>query len=200
MDHVVRMDNETGTMKQRLGKSFAVFSVLLLAGAGVLLRADNNPRTPISRESILRAMDSSGMKIAPDQLEPLSDVTAAERNPQLRVVRVEVLDGESDRALLQCEHHNVCLPFYVVVHRDAFTDGRETKPARRALPPEALLVRGGKAAVLVIEGDYIRMTMPVLCLQSGGLGQRVRVLSKDTKKTFLARVTGPGVVTSVASD
>ena len=40
------------------------------------------------------------------------------------------------------------------------------------------------------------MTLPVLCLQSGGRGQRVRVISKETKKRYVAQVTGPGVVTT----
>src|SRR6266849_4736445 len=61
-------------------------------------------------------------------------------------------------------------------------------------------VRSGKVAVLVFEGEFIRMTLPVLCLQSGGRGQRVRVVNRETKRTYLARVTGPGVVTSVLSD
>ena len=35
-------------------------------------RADDNPRTPIGREWILGALDSSGIKITPDQMEQLS--------------------------------------------------------------------------------------------------------------------------------
>ena len=61
-------------------------------------------------------------------------------------------------------------------------------------------MRSGKAAVLVFTGEHVRMTLPVLCLQSGGRGQRVRVVSKEKKKVYLARVTGPGVVTSVLPD
>ena len=53
-----------------------------------------------------------------------------------------------------------------------------------------MLVRSGKVAVLVIEGDFLRMTFPVMCLQNGSLGQLVRVLNKETKKTYLAHVTG----------
>jgi flagella basal body P-ring formation protein FlgA len=71
------------------------------------------------------------------------------------------------------------------------------QPASR---PENMLVRSGKVAVLVIEGDFLRMTFPVMCLQNGSLGQLVRVLNKETKKTYLAHVTGLGVVTSVLPD
>jgi flagella basal body P-ring formation protein FlgA len=44
------------------------------------------------------------------------------------------------------------------------------------------------------------MTLPVMCLQNGGLGQQVRVLNKETKKTYLAHVTALGVVTFVLPD
>jgi len=38
--------------------------------------------------------------------------------------------------------------------------------------------------------------MPVRCLRNGVRGQHIRVISKDRKKVFLARVTGPGTLTS----
>ncbi len=83
-------------MTSRLLKVFAILATLLPTGAVVLLRADDNPRTPISREWILGAIDSSGIQIAPGQLEQLSSVTAAVPNPRLKVLSVEVLNGESD--------------------------------------------------------------------------------------------------------
>ena len=41
--------------------------------------------------------------------------------------------------------------------------------------------------MLVLDGDYVHMTLPVLCLQNGGRGQQVRVISKETKKTLSGR-------------
>ncbi len=191
-------------MKPRVGRGFVVFAALLLAAASVSVRADEHPRTPISREWITSALISSGVQIGPDQLEALSSVTATVAHPRLRVVSVEVLDGESDRARLQCERTDTCLPFYVVVHWGQPGDTPGAASARRGtgwgLRPEDVMVRSGKAAVLVFEGEHVHMTLPVMCLQSGGRGQRVRVINKENKKVYLARVTGPGVVTSVLSD
>jgi len=198
-------------MPSRLYKTFAMFTAILLAGVVVPARAADNSRTPISRERILSALDASGIHITPDQMEQLSSVTAAEPKSRLKVVSVEVLDGESDKVRLQCEQPNTCLPFYVLLHwgrpgvgqstlpgrQNARQDGRTTQPT---LQPKDILVRSGKAAVLVFEADFLRMTLPVMCLQNGGLGQQVRVLNKETKRTYLARVTGQGVVTSVISD
>jgi Chaperone for flagella basal body P-ring formation len=182
-------------------------TVLLLAGTGTSVRAEDNPRTPISRECILRALHSSGVSILPEQMEELSGMTAAEPNPPLKVLSVDMLDADSDKVLLRCEHPNACLPFYVLVHWGRLEDGSAARPGRSDENPaqpeqnaRTLLVRSGRTVVLMLEGEYIHMTMPVLCLENGGQGQQVRVISKDTKKRYVARVTGPGVVTSALSE
>jgi Chaperone for flagella basal body P-ring formation len=181
--------------------------VLLLAGAGISVRAEDAPRTRISRECILRALHSSGVSILPNQVEELSGMTAAEPNRPLKVLSIDMLDADSDKVLLRCEHPNTCLPFYVLVHWGRLEDGSVSRPGqtdRKQAQPEQragnLLVRSGRIVVLILDGEYIHMTMPVLCLQNGGRGQQVRVISKDTKKRYVARVTGPGVVTSVLSE
>ena len=182
-------------------------TVLLLAGAGATVRAQEASRTPISRDCILRALHSSGVSILPGQMEELSGMTAAEPNPPLKVLSIDMLDADSDKVLLRCEHPNTCLPFYVLVHWGQLEDGSTSRPGqtdRKPAQPEQragnLLVRSGRTVVLMLEGEYIHMTLPVLCLQNGGRGQQVRVISKDTKKRYVARVTGPGVVKSVLSE
>ncbi len=191
-------------MRATVGRTFVAFAASLLVAANVCVGADEHPRTPISLEWITEALISSGVQIEPDQLEALSSVTATVPHPRLRVVSVEVLDGESDRARLQCERTDTCLPFYVIVHwgqpGDVPGAASAGRAKGRAPRPEDVMVRSGRAAVLVFEGEHVHMTLPVLCLQSGGRGQRVRVINKENKKVYLARVTGPGVVTSVLSD
>ncbi len=194
-------------MTLRLTKLFAVLSALLLAGTVSSLRADDNGRTLISRERILGALHSSGIPIAAEQMEQLSEMTAAEPNPLLKVLSVDMMDGESDKVLLRCEHPNTCLPFYVLVHWGHSGERSGSRPGQsddNSVPSgsrsQNLLVRSGKIVKLVLDGNYIHMTLPVLCLQSGGRGQRVRVISKETKKRYVARVTGPGVVTTTMSE
>ncbi len=186
---------------------FAVVSALLLAGTVCSLRADDNGRTLISRERILGTLHSSGIPVAAGQMEQLSEMTAAEPNPLLKVLSVDMMDGESDKVLLRCVHANACLPFFVLVHwghsgeRSGFrTNGLDEGPGQSGSRSQNLLVRSGKMIKLVLDGNYIHMSLPVLCLQSGGRGQRVRVISKETKKRYVARVTGPGVVTTTMSE
>ena len=47
-------------------------------------RADDNPRTPIGRDWILGALDSSGIQITPDQMEQLSSVTATRSEASIK--------------------------------------------------------------------------------------------------------------------
>jgi hypothetical protein len=194
-------------MTHRAAKLSAILSALLLVGTISSVRADDNGRTPIIRERILGALHSSGIPVAAEQMEQLSEMTAAEPNPLLKVLSVEMMDGESDKVLLRCEHPNACLPFYVLVHWGhsgkrfgswpGLSDENSAPTGSRS---QNLMVRSGKIVKLVLDGNYIHMTLPVLCLQSGGRGQRVRVISKETKKRYLALVTGPGVVTTLMSE
>jgi hypothetical protein len=187
-------------------KLFAVLGALLLAGTAISLRADDNGRTLISRERILGALHSSGIRVAVEQMEQLTEMTAAEPDPLLKVLSVEMMDGESDKVLVRCEHANACLPFYVLVHwghsgqRFGSWPGLSDENSSSRSRSQNLLVRSGKIVKLVLDGNYIHMTLPVLCLQSGGRGQRVRVISKETKKRYVAVVTGPGVVTTSMSE
>jgi hypothetical protein len=131
-------------------------------------------------------------------MEQLTEMTAAEPNPLLKVLSVDMMDGESDKVLLRCEHPNTCLPFYVLVHWGHSGEG-SGRPGQSVENLEQsgsrsqnLLVRSGKIVKLVLDGNYIHMTLPVLCLQSGGRGQRVRVISKETKKRYFPSLLKAG--------
>jgi Chaperone for flagella basal body P-ring formation len=193
-------------MTHRAAKLSAILSALLLVGAISSVRADDNGRTLISRERILGALHSSGIRVAVEQMEELTEMTAAEPDPLLKVLSVEMMDGESDKVLVRCEHANACLPFYVLVHwghsgeRFGSWPGLSDENSSSRSRSQNLLVRSGKIVKLILDGNYIHMTLPVLCLQSGGRGQRVRVISKETKKRYVAVVTGPGVVTTSMSE
>jgi Chaperone for flagella basal body P-ring formation len=184
-------------------------AALLLMGMGPApARADQLLRSPITASQITSALALSGVHVTNDQLESLSTVTAQSANPRLKLVKIEPLDGNTAKARMECEHTNICLPFYVVVHWQE-ADEAKTAVAKWQNAPEKsrrqprlaeLLVRSGKSATLVYEGQNLRMTLPVLCLQNGARGQHVRVISKDRKKVYLARVIGPGIVTSAVTN
>jgi len=180
-------------------------AILQLAIGTVPAYAAAQPgRVLITPAHMTAVLVSSGLHVTADQVEPLSPVTAAESNPRLKAANVEPLDANTTKIRMQCERTAVCLPFYVLIH---WQDPDKALQALTRLPNDApakshrtraedLLVRNGKNATLIFEGPNLRMTLPVLCLQNGARGQHVRVISQDRKKIFLARVTGPGIVTS----
>jgi len=157
-------------------------------------------RMAITTAHMTAALMTAGVRVTPDQLQPLSLMTATQSNPRLTAAKIESLDANTTKVRMQCERTDVCLPFYVLIHwpeadqaKQALKDG----PIRsRHLLLEPLMVRNGKDATLIFEGQNMRMTMPVLCLQNGVRGQHIRVISKDRKKIFLGRVTGPGTLIS----
>jgi len=170
-----------------------IVTVAQLAFGTVPAHAERTAITPVH---ITGALSTAGLNVTSDQIESLSPMTSSEPNPKLSATKVEALDANTTKVRLQCERTDVCLPFYVLVHWPEGTkqDSKNTVQPRILLEP--LMVHNGKNATLVFEGQNMRMIMPVLCLQNGVRGQRIRVISKDRKKVFLARVTGPGTLTS----
>jgi hypothetical protein len=57
-------------------------------------------------------------------------------------------------------------------------------------PGYPLLVARGKPATLILDNAMTRISMPVICLEPGGLKQRIRVFDKRSRQVFLAEVVG----------
>jgi len=174
-----------------------VVTVAQLAVGTVPAHAERTAITPVH---ITGALTTAGLRVTTGQVESLSPMTSSEPNPKLTATKVEALDANTTKVRLQCERTDVCLPFYVLVH---WPEGLQRDPKSITQPRillEPLMVHNGKDATLIFEGQNMRMNMPVLCLQNGVRGQRIRVISKDRKKVFLARVTGPGTLTAAVTN
>jgi hypothetical protein len=63
---------------------------------------------------------------------------------------------------------------------------------RTAVPedPHPPLVAKGKNATLILEDATMRISVPVICLESGLLNQNIRVFDKRSRQVFLAHVVG----------
>ena len=181
---------------------FAAAMLLVVCVGASLCTATAKGRVPIGAGQIADAITAAGVRVTPSQIELLSSVFAAKANPKLKVVGLTPLDGGLVQARMQCENASICLPFYVLVHWQENSEAKTamsswqnsivTSPHR--LSKVEILVHTGKSAIMVFEGNNMRMSLPVVCLQDGGRGQRVRVMNKDTKKIYVARVSGEGQV------
>lgn len=176
-------------------KTFAVLALWTVC----ITTVDADARVPITSVQVASALAASGLRVTAEQVEFLTPIAASKSNPRLSSSKIASLNPSTTKARLQCERTDVCLPFYVLIHwpeSETATQAMNNLPQARHILLEPLMVHNGKDATLTFEGQHMRMTMPVRCLQNGVRGQHVRVISKDRKKVFLARVTGPGTLSS----
>lgn len=150
--------------------------------------------SPVQR--IAAAMDLAGLSVSPDQIELLS----GNGNPvsaSMRVVSMTEATAGTVKVKLRCRDNRKCLPFYVLVHgvdrAKVGSAGVRVVAVAEATPAQNI-VRGGDHAILILESPDSRMSFPVICLQSGARGQRVRVTSPDRKRFYDAEVVAAGIL------
>lgn len=69
---------------------------------------------------------------------------------------------------------------------------RARNAQKKTLGP--VLVEAGKRATLVMNGDGIRMSLPVVCLERGRLRQQIRVRTVEDGHIFRGEVTAAGLL------
>jgi hypothetical protein len=175
-------------------------SALIVAAALGLPAAAASAQNPIAREQIAAALSSAGMNATPEQVVLLTNVVATTRAPALKVESAELWSDHRIKVRLSCVRSEECLPFFVAVR------GNQPQPAAviadaspaASLPakpvPDALVIRSGGRATLLIEGDHIHIQLPVICLQNGEVGQTIRVTSLDHHQTYAAQVDENGTL------
>lgn len=164
------------------------------------MQAGHN-RFAITTPDVLAAVSARGVSVQPEQVLFLAPVTARETAPRLHVAGNRKL-GDSETAVrFACDSNAICLPFYVIVR--GLDDGQErllsrTPGAKTGSPAktEKPCMRNGERASLIIESRSMRITLPVIALQSGRVGEIIRVTDTERKKIYRAEVSGPGLLKS----
>jgi hypothetical protein len=103
-----------------------------------------------------------------------------------------------------CASRRDCLPFHAVLRMQGAEavllragGQRAPKPptVERGRPiPSAALAHRGDEVELIEEFPGMRLRASVVCLDSGALGDRIRVENRSTHRIVVARVAGPEVV------
>lgn len=182
-------------LTRRTGK-VALAALLYVALLQVAVGQTRSTRTTMSLEPVVAALASAGLGIGASQLEFLSHVSVTGQSPKLQVVSIQNMSGGTARVKLRCADNQECIPFYVLVH-DIKGSRSQVKPfvasnERPRFESAQVLVRGGDHAMLILEKADLRISMPVICLQSGIRGQSIRVASTDRKQFYRAEVIAPG--------
>ncbi|MGB8885558.1 MAG: flagella basal body P-ring formation protein FlgA [Candidatus Korobacteraceae bacterium] len=103
---------------------------------------------------------------------------------------------------LDCSARPDCLPFAALLRSDDLdlSGGRRqgrsgltpaVRPRRILLAADAMVVRGERAE-LVEQLASMRLMVPAICLESGALGDRIRVRNLATRRVLSAAVVGKG--------
>jgi len=159
---------------------------------------------PISRQLIAQAIQ---VKLSADTTAPISiqpeeillSVTPASRIP-LPALAVTSFSNTSDgfMARIRCLPARDCVPFFVrlQVNRQSREIILASEARKRAEHNGPVLIPVGTLVKLTLKRGDIDLRMPVRSLASGRLGQRIRVSDDVSRKVYVARVTGIGVVES----
>lgn len=129
-------------------------------------------------------------QVAEQSLVPGAPPRVAVEDAGLRLVRMDF----EPRALrmrfrLWASADPGARPFDVYLKVDGAGASVAVARARRA--PEMPLVVPGRPVQLIYEGGGIRATLPVVALQRGALGARIRVRNPANRVVMLAEVSGP---------
>lgn len=159
----------------------------------VSLRAANAAvRSVITAEQIAATLNRGGLTVSVDQLTLLTNAVANTANPELTVKSIERLDDRRAAVRLECASQQQCLPFMVTVRFDR--DPIELpQPAIRNLP-KAIIVRDGSRTTLHLDGAHVHITLNVICLENGSVGQTIKATSIDRHTNFRVRVTDNGML------
>jgi hypothetical protein len=186
-------------------KDLRLLAGWLLVLMPIVAFAVSEVRFAISEQRVAEALNAAGVPAMPSQVKFLSRVSSAVQNSDLEVMHVSTWGGETVKVELRCHDHRACLPFYVLLRnaRAAQAHGQsstsQTASSQRAgtvVPIQAtqVIMRNGDPATLVFEDNALRITMPVICLESGGRGQKIRVVSTDHKRYFKAEIVQAGLL------
>lgn len=95
---------------------------------------------------------------------------------------------------LECESPEECVPFFVglAVNGQEWelfnTAAAELPPLAGRSPFKSYVVHAGARATLLLDGEHVHIRIPVICLENGAAGQKVRVTGRDRKQVYTAEV------------
>jgi len=200
----------------RRGKHFAVrlarSLLVIVAGLAVVAQmawalTSPSPLQQQVAEAVARDMKlDAESRLVEQNLQVLAPFTSLPASAALHVISARPGFAAGTWMLrLDCASRRDCLPFHALLRRPE--GGRLLRPggdpATAELPGiiqrdrqmnPATLARRGAQVELVEELPGVRLRATVVCLESGGLGERIRVQNRTTHRVLLATVAGPGLV------
>ncbi len=197
------MRNVSPAMLQILRTPFIV-AFLAMASTSPQTAVSQGPagRFTINAVAIAAAVSDAGLNISPEQVRLPLQLTAGSQNPALRVSGAELLADNRLHVRLSCNEPGSCLPFFVVLSFHDKTAALTAFSALNSSFSSELPIRhasgpalhAGDRTVLLMEDEHMRISLPVVSIDSGRIGSEIRVSSLDRKKTYQGTVLSAQVV------
>jgi hypothetical protein len=146
-----------------------------------------SPRYTISREQIAAAVRDAGIPVTAEQIVPLADVVSSVEWPRLHLRSIEPGSGQT-AVRVECVRSSDCLPFVVTIRTGHDTGSTLASSEVHLLSANHPVIHSGAAAVLYLDSGRVHISMPVICLDNGAIGQTVRATTTDRQKTYLVQV------------
>lgn len=171
--------------------STAYIFVLLLAALNTHAQG-LTARFPLDADAVVVTLSASGLSVNAGDITLPADLTAAVTHPVLRITHAEAVQGERVRLRLVCENGGDCLPFFAVLQRHgpgkasatASQLGLESPRTPSTTYAKSAVLRAGTRAVFLLQTEHMRITIPVVSIDSGAPGAEVRVASLDHKQLY----------------
>lgn len=196
--------------QSRSFSSLQVLAFLFVAAIGSA-QGIAGARYRIAEADIVAELRAIGLNVGLSQVHLPAYISSAIEAPKLGIITAEPIGTNQARLELSCSKASECLPFFATVdvkEPDIFSAEIRLKtregPANRqptlrngATPANEARLKVGSLATLEIRDSHIHIRLQVLTIDSGAIGQQVRVSTLDRKKVFRATVTGEDTVTGV---
>lgn len=159
-------------------------------------------RFPITSLHVAEVLSSRGLATTPEHVEVPEGLSALRARPQLRLESLEPLPDGRLRARMACQQMADCTPFLATVRLPATgervatttgsTQGGSFGPVQKE--PSGQRLMAGQKATLFLETPRMRITLPVVAVDSGAPGAKIRVSSPDHRQTYRAVVVNTNSV------
>jgi hypothetical protein len=182
----------------------------LLAALSVSGWGQSHDSFSLTAGQVAATLSARGVSMTGKQVSLLANVVATEPNPLLDILSVNPLGdlGSGARAearssvKMACHQPDKCLPFYVLVTWARGADGAMTKapgsttPAQGASfnPGEAITMRAGTHATLVMDDHRAHIQVAVISLENGIAGHKIHVASPDHKQIYVGEVVSANLL------
>jgi hypothetical protein len=197
----------------------AAAGVCMWMPAGIANAQAARSRYPLVPEEVVTAMRASQLQTRGAEVRLAAPVTAAVQDPALEIEAITPLSPRELRLRVACRNRSECLPFFAVAtytedinpatlplksqrqHAEsdrpapaagAVSEGHPASAsAGTAGPGETPILHSGSPATLDFDSERVHVRIEVICLQSGGTGDRIRVATRDHKQTYVAEIVAP---------